>query len=164
MRHLRRVLDVSLYPHSNIISVNVKLMSSKYPALPYLTFSEPRLMSENTGPRTHQRTIPHRNEQSEFFSEVPVEIFIYTTVIKTHTHAHTACLCLQRPPRRVCPLLFIPPEKEVRIQPNSPDNCHARRCCRAPGPTLQIKYSSKNKHGPPGKRNSSSLALAAPQT
>lgn len=59
--------EISLYPHSNIISVNVKLMSPKYPALPDLTFSEPYLMSENTRPRMHQRTIPHRNEQSEFF-------------------------------------------------------------------------------------------------
>lgn len=41
-----RVLDVSLHPHSNIISVNVKLMSPKYPALPYVTFSESHLMSE----------------------------------------------------------------------------------------------------------------------
>ena len=81
MRHLGRVQDVSLYPHSNIISVNVKLMSPKYPALPDLTFSEPYLISENTRPRMHQRTIPHRNEQSEVFFAVPVERFIYTTVI-----------------------------------------------------------------------------------
>ena len=91
--------EISLYPHSNIISVNVKLMSPKYPALPDLTFSEPYLMSENTRPRMHQRTIPHRNEQSEFFlflsfffSSPCGEIYLYNchlTLSQTHTNTHT---------------------------------------------------------------------------
>lgn len=101
MRHLGRVQDVSLYPHSNIISVNVKLMYPKYPALPDLTFSEP--MSEYTRPRKHQRTIPHRNEQSEFFLFSPRgEIYLYNchlTLLQTHTHTVSqACLYLRWSP------------------------------------------------------------------
>lgn len=79
-------------------------MSPKYPALPYLTFSEPHLMSENSRSRTHQRTIPHRNEQSEFFfPSVPVERFIYTNchLIRSQTHTYKlVCVC-SNPPKEL---------------------------------------------------------------
>lgn len=116
MRHLGRVLDVSLYPHSNIISVNVKLMSPKYPALPYVTFSEPHLMSEKTRLRMHQRTIPHRNEQSEFFSCPCGEIYLYNCHLTlSQTHTHSSHFLSAMPPQESCPLLSISLEKEVMI-------------------------------------------------
>ncbi len=118
MRYLRIVLDVSLYPHSNIISVNVKLMSQKYASLPYLTFSEPHFMSENTRLRTHQRTIPHRNEQCECFFPSPCgEIYLYNchlSLSQTHTHTHThtfQSVSVMTPPGELPFALRIPRER-----------------------------------------------------
>ena len=128
-RHLERVLDVSLYPHSNIISVNVKIMSPKYPALPFLTFSETHLMSEKTQLRRHQRTIPHRNEQWETFFTPRGEIYLYIchlTLSQTHTHTQINQYVSEVTLPRRADLYYVSPERKGP-QSNPPGKCHRRQ-------------------------------------
>lgn len=143
MRHLQRVLNVSLNPHPIIISVPVKIMSLKYPALPYLTFSEPHLMSENTGPEDHASG----NKMSKLsFLKVPVERFIFKLSQKA-----------VKPCRTMSLYSMNSPEKRLMIQSNSAQNfqinstavlqlLHGKRIIT----TTKTNNLKKHHQGPPG--------------
>lgn len=138
MRHLGRMLDVSLYPHSNIISVNVKLMSLNILLCLIWHFSSHILWHKIQAWGCIKNYSSQAWAKWVFSKSLWRDLFNITVIKRTHalTHTHTNrnidththCLCLQQAPRRVCPLLFTFPRKEVMIQPYSPEDCLIWQC------------------------------------